>query len=144
MRHKHFRSDLLRNEPVSRERNSPHRRHVAALCLLPAIEVNRSGKGREHYELSEGQIGSLRNCKSRIESARTIAGESKNERAQNVYSMGAKGLQLANQVFSRLIEVFVDGLQSFWSNRLHSHQCTLYVGFLHRSKKFRIFGGFHC
>src|SRR5437764_152483 len=51
--------------------------------------------------------------------------------------------QMTNEIFSRLIEVLVNGLQSFWSNGLNSNQRPFDVGPLHCNEELWILRGFH-
>src|SRR5581483_8607431 len=60
-----------------------------------------------------------------------------------MHSVRTKGLQLTNQVFSRLIKVLVNRLQSFWSHRLDSDQRSFNIGPFHGHEELRIFRGFH-
>src|SRR5690349_18598235 len=108
MRHEHLRPDFGRNEPIPCEGNISHIWQLFPLSLLPALEVNCSWKRREHYELREGQVGSLRHLKGSVERVLSVGRQSENERPEDMHSMRTKSLQLTNQVFSRLVEVLIN------------------------------------
>src|SRR6185312_15800275 len=111
MWHEHLRTLCVRDEPVARQRDSSHSVHLLALRFLPALKIDCAGKRRKHQKLSELQPCSLRQLKRGVECLLAIAREAEDKRAQHVYAMLTKFLQLAHQVFSRPIEILVNGLQ---------------------------------
>src|SRR5690242_15452046 len=135
MRHEHLGPDFGRDEPISREWNIPHVRQLFPLSFLPALEVNRSGKRCQHHELGERQIGLLCYLKSCVERVLSIGRQSENEGSQDMHSVRTKGLQLTNEIFSRLIKVLINRLQSFWSHRLDSDQRSFNIGPFHRHEE---------
>ena len=116
---------------------------AASICFFPTDEVHgarirceRDELGKSHLSLHGGKRGG-------IESLRPVAGQPKNERAQDVHAVLAKGPQLFDQIVSGTIEFLVNVLQTCRSHRLDPDQRPFYVGRLHGIEEFSIFGRFH-
>ena len=81
---------LLRDQPATGERNAVYIRGRDIDGLLPFGEIDGAGKWREDDELGEGEIGGVSQCGGGIEGRRLVAGQSEDERTQNVNAVGAE------------------------------------------------------
>src|SRR6478672_1709943 len=89
---------LLRNEPAPGQRNSGDHRRVPLKAFFPARKIDGTGIWAQGHELREGHPGALSGGCRRVEGLRTIAGQSKNERSQNMHAVLTKSSEALDQV----------------------------------------------
>ena len=51
-----FRAAMLRDQPITRDRNAIDALNIVALLFLPSIEIDRAREGSEHDELREREV----------------------------------------------------------------------------------------
>ena len=134
MRHEHLRPLVRGNQPVARQRDSIHLRHIVALRLLPFLKVDGARKGRQHDELRERETGPLGKIMCGVKRVRAIAGQAEDERTKNMHAVIGKRLELLYQIVARQVEILVDRFQAFGGNGFHAHQRPLIRAFFMASR----------
>ena len=133
----------MRDQPITRDRNALHFRHIVAEALLPTFKIDRAGEWRQHDELGKGQVGRLGQRGGGGERVFAISRESENEAPQNVHTMGAERLQAHGEAVARFVEVLENGLQALFSHRLHSNERPEDVGLFHCHQELHVLARFH-
>ena len=140
-----FGLDLRRNQPIPRDRNV-HLTfgHVFAEGFFPSFEIDRTGEGRQHHELSERHAAVLRPIGSVASnvSSRSVGSPKMND-PSTCTPCSVKRLEPLNQSVARKIEILEHRLQSFGRHRLDSHQGASNLRLSHGVQEVGIFGGFH-
>jgi hypothetical protein len=75
---------VLRNQPMSGDRNTLHLPLTVAFLGLPLLEVDGARKRREQHELREGEVRPLRQRHRGVEAVRVVARQAEDEGTQDV------------------------------------------------------------
>src|SRR4051794_20723070 len=133
----------MRDEPPASNWNSTDLGNIRGHLLFPFDEIDCAGKGREHHELSEGQVSTFGDARSSSECLEAIAGKSKDKGPQDMNAVLSEGAQAMYQGVTGEVEVFVDIFQTLGRHGFDTDERALDIGQLHGLEEVGIFSGFH-
>ena len=134
---------ILGDQPVAGNRDAVHDGRCACGIGGPFLEIDCAGKRRQQHELRERDVRLFRKRDRRFERVESIAGQSEDERPEDVNPIPPKRAQPVDERIAREVEAFVNVFQAGRGHRLHADQRAANVRLAHGLQELRVFGGFH-